>query len=364
MKKLALILISLEECFPKNGFSGGGHKVTKYLILELIKSKKFDIDIYCQKGSDKINLDGISSIKVIEKKNFAKKLKSEIKNKKYDYILSSDILLPFANNLVHSHSSMYKSKNGKKPLTKLILRLYNSIKIHNQRKNLAYNRALFAVSNAVKKDYVSSYGIDNDKVFVSYPSCDLEQEEKEQEKSNVFTIGAIAGGGLNKGSYLLLLALKRLQKDSPIKARFIIPKRGRFFKFAVKLLGLTEKVEFLPKQKDMTSFYKSINCYVLPSLNEAFGLVVAEAATCCCPTISSSTTGASEVLINNIDGFVFDRTKKPIKNLSEKLIEASDMYFNDFEKYNEVCKNAHKKVSGHTWEDFTKKIIENLISEG
>ena len=107
-KKLALIVISLDECFTQTGFSGGGHKVTKHLILDLIQSNQFEIDIFCKK-SDITSLEGINSIKILNKKTnkkiFMQELEDEIAQKEYDFILSSDVLLPFGNLILHSNSS-------------------------------------------------------------------------------------------------------------------------------------------------------------------------------------------------------------------------------------------------------------------
>ena len=267
-KKLALIIISLDECFPQEGFSGGGHKVTKNIILGLIESNLFEIDIFCKKSSINL-LDGINSINVLNKKTFVKELEQQLSEKHYDYVLSSDVLLPFGNLVLHSNSAKYKTKNGKSKFIEKILNVYNSKKIKMQETCFAKNdKHIFAVSNSLKNDYVQNYNIDEHKVFACYPAVD-EAECHSPELKEVFTIGGMAGGGLNKGGYLLLFAIRKLKcaKLEKLKARIIFPKihKAFFFKALIKLLGLTDTIELLPKQSDMQSFYKSIDCYVLPS---------------------------------------------------------------------------------------------------
>lgn len=374
-KKLALIVISLDECFSPNGFSGGGHKVTKNLILGLAESQKFDIDIYCQKGVNggiggAVNVPNINSITVLNKKTFKPELEEKIREKNYDYILSSDILLPFANNLIHSNSSKYKTKNGKNLFMQMVLRIYNAEKIKKQEENLPKDKAIFTVSQSLKEDYVRNYSLDESKVFVAYPAVDETKEYIAEPIKQEFTIGSMAGGGLNKGGYLLLLALKMLPDSCKLKARIIFPKfhKSFFYKFMIKILGLKNRIELLPKQKDMNEFYKSIDCYVLPSLNEAFGLVVTEAASNFKPSLVSSTTGVSE-LVQDCEssfpsGFIFDRAKNPIKNLAEKLQEITDIYFNNHEKYIEISKNANQIPKKLDWKKFVDTIIENMVHEG
>jgi glycosyltransferase involved in cell wall biosynthesis len=360
-KNLALIVISLDECFSQKGFSGGGHKVTKNLILGLIESDKFEIDIYCNASAVE-KIDGINSITVFSKRD---NLQDKIKAKKYDYILSSDILLPFANNLIHSNSSQFKSKNGKNKFMQFVLNFYNTKKIKKQEKNLPKDKAVFTVSESLKKDYVSNYNLDENKVFVCYPAVDNNANFVSLFFKD-FIVGSMAGGGLNKGGYLLLGALFRLPKTSKLKAKIIFPKihKAFFFKSMIKLLGLDKRVEVLPKQKDMDEFYKTINCYILPSLNEGFGLVVPEAASNFKPSLVSSTTGVSELIKDSENGFVFDRTKSPVKNLNEKLIQIENMYFNNPEKFIEISKNAYEISEKFDWKKFCDIIIENMVCEG
>lgn len=384
-KKLALIVISLDECFTEKGFSGGGHKVTKHLILGLVESGKFEIDIFyngkCKMENGKLSLqegnevadeaiqkeniiEGIRSITVLPKKTFVYDLKEKIEQGNYDYVLSSDVLLPFANNLVHSNSSKYKSKNGKNKFMQTVLKFYNAKKIKAQTKCLENNsNALFTVSESLKNDYVQNFNLDESKVFVCYPGMEEVSEFIEPDFKEVFTIGSIAGGGLNKGGYLLLLALKMLPKTCKLKARIIFPKfhKAFFFKLCIKLLGLKGRIELLSKQKDMNEYYKSIDCYVLPSLNEAFGLVVPEAAMNFKPSIVSSTTGVAELIRDGENGFVFDRTKKPVKNLAKRLAEVADIYFGNKQKFGEISKKAHAIPTKLEWKKFVDTIIDNMV---
>ena len=362
-KRLALIVISLAECFTDKGFSGGGHKVTKHLILGLVESDKFEIDVFCKKSVVE-NIDGINSITVLPKKTFVNDLKEKIDAGNYDYVLSSDILLPFANNLIHSNSSKFKSKNGKNKLMQMLTKIYNASKIKAQEDCLKVNNnALFTVSGRLKQDYVENFQLDRNKVFVAYPGMDDAKEFIEPEFKEVFTIGGIAGGGLNKGGYLLLFALKMLPKTCNLKARIIFPKfhKSSFFRLCIKLLGLEDRIELLPKQRNMDDYYKSIDCYVLPSLNEAFGLVVPEAAMNFKPSIVSSTTGVAELVQDGKNGFVFDRAKNPVKNLVKKPTEVVEIYFNDKEKFNEICKCAHEIPAKREWKKFSDTIIENMV---
>lgn len=365
-KKLALVIISLDECFSRSGFSGGGHKVTKNLILGLIESGLFEIDIFCKK-STVVLPDGINSVTVLgNKKTFVNDLREKLDVSDYDYVLASDVLLPFGNVLLHSNSAKHKSKNGKNKFLQHVLKVYNAKKIRIQEECFRNNdKAVFAVSESLKKDYVENFGLDEEKVFACHPAVDDCFDFVAPALKDEFIIGSIAGGGLNKGGYLLLLALRKLPKTCKLKARIIFPKfhKSFFFKFTVNVLGLKDWIELLPKQANMQEYYKSIDCYVLPSLNEAFGLVVTEAACKFKPSLVSSTTGVRELIEDGVNGFVFDRAKHPVNNLAKKLVEVTDIYFADNSKFVEISKNAHEISQKLSWKKFSDTIINNMIGE-
>lgn len=364
MKKLALIVISIDECFAKSGFSGGGHKVTKYLIENLIKSGKFEIDIYCEKSSvDKI--EGINAIFSLGKSALRALKKEDLKD--YNYILSSDVLLPFGNQILHSNSAKFKTKNGKSQLISFLNLIYSIKKIKYQENRIKKcDGNFFTVSNSLKEDFSTSYNINKDRIFVCYPSVDFIKENNENAKNNIMTIGSIAGGGLNKGGFLLLFAIKKFILESRIlkdnfRAKLIFPKieKSGLFKKLIKVLGLSDFVELLPRQADMNAFYNSIDYYVLPSLNEAFGLVVAEAGANFKPSLVSSSTGVSE-LINNENGILMERT---ISGVSSALKDAYKIYMDNFESYQALANKAHNLATVSNWDNFASIIIENLKEE-
>lgn len=341
--------------------------MTKNLIQKLVESKLFDIDIFCKK-SDISSLDGVNSIKILSKKSFVEELEAQLAQKKYDYVLASDILLPFGNLLIHSNSAKYKTKNAKSKFCIRILKLYNSQKIKKQEKIFKLNdKHIFTVSESLKNDYVQNYNLDEKNVFACYPAVDNIGEFSPTIQKSEFIIGGLAGGGLNKGGFLLLHALKKLKKDLPgkFKARIIFPKINKAFlyKLLIKLFKLQDIIELLPKQSDMKSFYESIDCYVLPSLNEAFGLVVTEAASNSRPSLVSSTTGVRELIIDGENGFVFNRAKQPVKNLYEGLKRVYNLYSSDYKKYVEISKNAYELSKSLDWQEFADIIIKNLKEE-
>jgi len=71
----------------------------------------------------------------------------------------------------------------------------------------------------------------------------------------------------------------------------------------VKKLGLQGQVEFLGLVKDMSEFFKFIDCFLCPSIREPFGLVCAEAMAHGCPVIASRIDGLPEVVKDGATGY-------------------------------------------------------------
>lgn len=72
-------------------------------------------------------------------------------------------------------------------------------------------------------------------------------------------------------------------------------------------LGLSKHVVFIQSvaSTQMPEIYSSYDILVLPSRNEAIGLVVPEAMACGLPTISSDTVGANVYVQNNQTGYIY-----------------------------------------------------------
>ena len=108
----------------------------------------------------------------------------------------------------------------------------------------------------------------------------------------------------------------------------------------------------------MEYFYKSIDCLILPSINEAFGLVVLEAMSYSKPALVSSTAGACEIIDDNNNGFIFIR--KSIYMLLKNLKKIINIYKNDFTLYQKISNEAYLTSKKYTWKNFALNVIKSL----
>ncbi|MDD3013832.1 MAG: glycosyltransferase family 4 protein [Candidatus Gastranaerophilales bacterium] len=367
MKKIAFII----KLFQSNSFHGGGEKLFYNIINNFAKDGNL-VDIYCSK-SDVDNLQGINKIIVIDKiydhtepetmEIFYDEIKKLVSNSEYDYIISENITPSIDITFLQGHSLVHRQRKLKN-LFESFLYNFRSVKkkrIKYQQKWLQEGyRKIFVVSNVLKNDIITNFNIPEDKISVVYPgvnvSCEFKPEFKEKDH---IVFGLSAPGFKIKGGYILLKALYLLKnKGYKFKARIIYPKfkKNLWVKFLVKLYKIENNVEFLPLQKDMKSFYDSIDCVVIPSLEDTFGLVALEGMSYGKPCIASLNAGASEIIQEGCNGFIFKLDKNAFKNFAEKMMFFMDNK-EDHEKYS---KKSIETAKFYSWDKTYKDLLAQL----
>jgi len=107
-----------------------------------------------------------------------------------------------------------------------------------------------------------------------------------------------------KGVALALHAVKLLASqglDVELRVAGIGPELEHLQRVAGSL-GIERRVQFLGSVRDMTAFYRDIDCLVHPPLTEAFGLVAIEAAALGCPVIAAAIDGLPEAVTESVTG--------------------------------------------------------------
>lgn len=163
---------------------------------------------------------------------------------------------------------------------------------------------------------------------------------------------------LNKNEVVSFLFMGHInhRKNIPLLIQWIEenPKRFRFdfigplskkeSSISRKLLDLEkqdERVNYLGvySKNQIMSEMKNYDFFVLPSLEEKFGIVLIEALSANVPCIVSNTFGPSEIIENRKNGLIFDLKKS--NDFTSKMTEALDM---DIETYNRMMFNAGNRA--------------------
>ena len=178
-------------------------------------------------------------------------------------------------------------------------------------------RAVICNSYMVRAEILQHFKIDESKIHVIYNGLDttlfhpdiklknnaLRAQWNIPEHANVFVF--VGSGFERKGMLQILRAFTGLSENSYLLVAGR-DKRERFYLEEAVRLGITDRVKFLGPQKDVLSCYAVADAFVFPTLYDPFPNVVLEAMACGLPVITSTKSGAAEVVTDYQNGFVCD----------------------------------------------------------
>lgn len=158
--------------------------------------------------------------------------------------------------------------------------------------------------------------VNPEKVRVVYNAVTDYEDTKDVIEKDRITIGMAGRINRWKGQKLFVDAAYIVHQSIP-EARFKIA--GEVYTGEdyirdelvehIKEKGLENCVQLLGQVNDMSLFYKSIDIFVLPSIQpEPFGLVVIEAMDYSLPVIATNHGGPTEIIDDGIDGYLVDFT--------------------------------------------------------
>ena len=141
-------------------------------------------------------------------------------------------------------------------------------------------------------------------------------------RNTPFTVGVLGGHPLRKGYLYLLEAWRKLALPD---ARLLIRSSSDFSAYPrlAELLKATPNVEIIEYVPDIAEFYRRCDLFVLPSMDDGFGMALFEAMANGVPAIATRNCGASELLTDGVDGLVIDAGS------TEQLAAAMESLYRD-----------------------------------
>jgi glycosyltransferase involved in cell wall biosynthesis len=171
-----------------------------------------------------------------------------------------------------------------------------------------------------------------------------------------FAVLVIGNDWRNKGAPALLDALERLA-DLPVELLIVSREEPRALRALISARGLDDRARILPPRGDVEFYYAAADAYAGPSLEDTFGLPVAEAMACGLPAIASASAGVSEIVTDGVDGLIL-RDAKDAAALAEMLRRLhGDRELR--ERLGEAAANTTRK---YTWESNGRELT--AIFEG
>lgn len=205
----------------------------------------------------------------------------------------------FQPDVVHAHmcrASMIAGSAGKALGIPVVANIHNYINI----KYYKHIQHLFPGTHDQER-YLIAKGIDHGKItviphFSRIPAVDRIPSVRFDARSPLFiSLGRFVP---KKGFHILIEAIKNLHENG-IEAQLVLggdgPEKERLLELAAGL-GLSEHVRFYGWVDDIADFLSQSDLFVLPSLDEPFGIVILEAMALGKVIVSTLTKGPQEVL--------------------------------------------------------------------
>lgn len=206
---------------------------------------------------------------------------------------------------------------------------------------------IWCPSEYVKKSLVEN-GIPENKIIVSYLGVDLERYGAGSSKKvmhNKFTILFVGNVGVQKGIHVLLAALvcSELESIQVILNGTPDDTVGQLInKYKNELDRKNISIRVDPG--DPVRNYAEASVLVLPSVHDAFGIVVPEAMAAGLPIIVSNNAGASEIINDGMNGYVFtSENSKMLADVIGTLKNDVDLLY----KFSEESKRISVNYSDH-----------------
>lgn len=355
----------------------GGAERHMFLLAQNLDPDKFRIALICSKYKQldewckNFNNAGINvaRLKVVHKHD--PRHKSQLKK-----ILKND-----PPDILHLHlwnpgSCRYAFSSFDPKITRLITTEHDPFQlkgVKNTFKKACLKKTdhTIAVSNANKELILSLYPELKEKITTIHNGIDIDAFEKQilnfstQNRNTIkkdlfkadpkdFIILSIAALHPRKGLLYLIDSYKEVRKKFP-KSKLVIVGEGpekKSLEKLIKKLELDNHVLLLGQQENIPQILKSSDLFVLPSITEAFGLVLLEAMAASKPIIASQTGGIPEIVENRKSGILVEP-----KN-SEKLAEAiCDLM------RNEALQQKLAFVGNHRVKEFDSKIMAKKTAD-
>ncbi len=364
MKKIAIITNQISWVFSGGAKGGGASVVAKNFILELMKNNQYEITIFSSPVDFIVDANFNCKIIWIDKPfNTAEYIDeidkySQIEN--FDFVFNFCGEVAYKNTFLQSHTFQYRCKKLMFPIN-YVMQVVNRKKIKKQKTFMTHNHSKYcAVSEIIKNDYVDNIGLNPEDIFVVPLGCNQFYDNLPSKTKNTKPVfGIVANTSANKGGMLFLVSFALLKYFIDFELKVVSPKinKNKFFSYLISFLGLKNKIEIIGELENLNEFYKKLDYLVLPSKNEAFGLVVIEAMSFGIPCIVSSTAGVVEIL-NDENSLIFNR--KCFINLLKQILHAIHLYNKDFKNYQLISEKAFELSKKYTWNNYVSNIINNL----
>lgn len=291
---------------------------------------------------------------------------------RFDLVINQGVAATFKQDILIAHSCHkagveLRNKNKKYFMTKFDRFICGLERINYRPRKY---KKIIAISNRVKQEIIEFYSVPDEDINVVYNGVNTESfsphviskyRNKLRDKyciSDYETVVLfIANRFKSKGLYYLIQAVAKLSQKNKLKLLVVGGDDQTFYLNYSKELGINDKLVFVGHSSDVCPYYAASDIFVLPTLYEAFGLVITEAMSCGLPVIVSKDAGASELIIDGYNGLLIENPKDP-NEISSKI----NLFVQNNNFRNKLGSMALKTAEKYSW-NHTYNEINKIFNE-
>lgn len=236
----------------------------------------------------------------------------------------------------------------------------NKKDIDNELINYKLCNFISVPSNFVLQTFIKN-NIRQEKLFVNPLGCDMEIFKKVNKNDKKFRIISCGLASIQKGTPYLIQAVKNLSSKIDIEL-------WHLGKVSIELKNIVndtpDNIIFkggISKNK-LYQYYSQGSIFVLPSIQDGFGMVILEAMSCGLPVICSKNTGIINILSEDYKEGIIVKPAN-IKSLEKAILHLH----NNPGTLRKMSLDAKKRANNlFSWDDYGIRyknfLIDNLIS--
>ncbi|MFW5895307.1 MAG: glycosyltransferase [archaeon] len=179
---------------------------------------------------------------------------------------------------------------------------------------------LVTVTGSYTKDFLTSIGINKEKIFILYHTVDERFKDEDTEKEyDIVYVGRL---GKVKHVSTIIKSVKIIKKRiSNLRVAIVGDGNCKFeLKSLSKKLGVDKNVDFVGYQKNVEDWYNKSKIFVLTSEREGFPYTVIESLKCGVPVITSDCGDVCDLIEDGYNGFFIDNYYD-YEAFADKIIE-------------------------------------------
>jgi len=235
-------------------------------------------------------------------------------------------------------------------------RIYTRINAYLEKISFERSARIIAVSQKVAYE-VAQLGISKSKISVIHNGVDIDEFSPGDANRGAFGLPsgvtlAMFAGDISNFRKNLDSVLEALVRAPHIHLAVAGSTAKSPFPAMAELLGVSSRVHFLGRRRDLPALMKAADIFIFPSRYEPFGLVLLEAMSSGLPVITAKSAGGAE-LIDETAGVVIENP-----NDVDAIVAALVSISATKKIQREMGANARRIALEHTWSKLGLQYVE------